>query len=417
MTSAAASARRASDALARASRLQPALRCFVEIGAPADAVPGGRLAGIPYAAKDMFDLPGRPAGWGLAARQAEPPAAPAAVLRTLDAEGAVRIGLTTMTALAYEPSGANEALGRPLNPRDPDLVCGGSSSGSAVAVAAGIVPLAIGSDTGGSLRIPAQACGVAAWKPSFGCVPTEGAMPLAPSLDTIGFLADDPALLARVAALFGPRPERPIRNVALAADVLAGCDPAVAATARSAGDAVASLGCAVAALDVLPLLARCDGPALTIMQVEAAEQHRGLLDSLPPVLTRRLAKGVAISSVAAAQARRELDALRAADPSHWLGGADAVMLPVMRMPTPEIELCEPGSPRFSARALYGLSSLTRFVNVLGWPAVALPWGRDGRGAPLAVQIVGRPASDLALLDLAERLWASRREGAPNEVAA
>ena len=135
-------------------------------------------------------MPGRQPTWGLAEPVPGLPDGPKAdVLDRLDRAGARCAGFTRMTALAYEPSGINPLQGAPLNPWNPEVVPGASSSGSAVAVAGGAAFIALGSDTGGSLRIPAQGCGLTAWKPTWGVVSLAGAMPLAPSLDTVGLLA------------------------------------------------------------------------------------------------------------------------------------------------------------------------------------------------------------------------------------
>ena len=141
---------------------------------------------MPYASKDMFVSRTRKPHGGLA--QPLPMESPqqAEVLSLLDRAGAHRIGSTAMTELAYEPSGYNAVHGAPKNPWNFDYVTGGSSSGSAAAVASGSVVFALGSDTGGSLRIPAHCCGVTSWKPTYGAVPLAGAMPLSPSLDTVG---------------------------------------------------------------------------------------------------------------------------------------------------------------------------------------------------------------------------------------
>ena len=162
----------------------------------------GPLKGLTFAAKDMFVFEDRQPYCGLE----HPPAlglqGTASVLREVLDRGATFRGFTTLTALAYEPSGLNGNGSRPVNPWGQQWITGGSSSGSAVAVAAGLVDFAIGSDTAGSLRIPAQACGVASYKPSFGQLPLTGAMPLAPSLDCVGFLARHIEILSKIADVF-----------------------------------------------------------------------------------------------------------------------------------------------------------------------------------------------------------------------
>ncbi|RZK75604.1 MAG: amidase, partial [Methylobacterium sp.] len=302
------------------------------------------LAGLRFAAKDLFDVDGRAPTCGLAVAPYPSLGSTAPVIARLRSADAVLAGFATMTPLAYEPSGANPAQGRPLNPVSAAHICGGSSSGSAVAVASGLVPVAIGTDTGGSLRIPAHCCGITAWKPTFGLVPTEGAMPLAPSLDTIGFLADDAAGLRAVASVFGGASPAAIRSVALAKDVLAGCDRPVSRAACAAASALRGLGCEMRRGAAEPLIAACDAPVLTLMQGEAAIQHRRLIDgdALDPTLRARLAKGLAISAAVLEQSRDALRRLTEEPLDDAFDGADALVLPVMRVSTPLVERCEPG---------------------------------------------------------------------------
>ena len=398
-----AEARAARDAAAASTLL-----AFVEVVDELRQPVPGPLAGLPYAAKDLFDTPGRAPTIGLAAAPGAPPTGTATVLSVLDGAGAVRIGFTEMTPLAYEPSGANALRGRPENPWRLDIACGGSSSGSAVAVAAGLVPLALGSDTGGSVRIPAQACGVAAWRPGTGIVPTDGAMVLAESLDAVGFLAREPTTLDRVASLFC-RQGAPVGRVRLAEDILADCAPEIAAMARHAASVLAEIGLSVGAEPgAKSVVAECDRVALTLLQAEAARNLANILAGghVDPQLARRLAKGADIAPEALDAARHEAVRLKISALAPLFGDADALLLPVMPILTPSVAECEPGSPSFSARTLYAMSALTRFVNVLDVPAVAIPVGLDSRGLPVAMQLVGPPGSDRALIALAQRLFSA-----------
>jgi aspartyl-tRNA(Asn)/glutamyl-tRNA(Gln) amidotransferase subunit A len=381
---------------ARARRLDPLLHAFVQFCEPAHPVEGP-LSGTPYAAKDIFAAPDRVPHGGLAYPLPAGDCRHADALRLLDEAGAVRLGYTALTAIAYEPSGA----GLVRNPWNPDFIPGGSSSGSAVAVASGAVALALGSDTAGSLRIPAHCCGVTAWKPTCGAVPARGAMPLAPSLDTIGLLARDAAGIvpaARVLAnLAGPAP---VRTGVVIGDAFAAAHPAVARACQDGIDLIAG-GVALQRRDALALIESADAALFTILQGEAARQHRGLIesDAIGPVLRRRLAKGLEVDDAALAVALAARVPLAAAFLA-WLGPADVAILPVMTICTPPVAECDPQSAEFRARTLYELSRLTRFVNLIGFPAVALPVGFDDRGLPVALQIVGRPGADLALLALA-----------------
>src|SRR4029079_8168430 len=203
-----------------ARKLEPQLKAFVEFESGV-ANGHGVLDAMPYAAKDMFISATRLPHGGLAQPLPLERSPQAAVLDHLDRAGACRIGYTAMTELAYEPSGYNAVHGAPKNPWNFDYVTGGSSSGSAVAVACRSAVFALGSDTGGSLRIPAHCCGVTSWKPTYGAVSLAGAMPLSPSLDTVGILARSARDLQEpVRILYPARQAEIIREVAVVEDVL-----------------------------------------------------------------------------------------------------------------------------------------------------------------------------------------------------
>ena len=385
----------------RARALDAVLNTFIEIE-PVRARLGPTLDGLPYAAKDMLRTPAhRPSG-GLAAVADLEIVGNTDLLERLDQAGADRMGFTQMTELAYEPSGFNDSRGRVKNPWNCDHVPGGSSSGSAAAVASGAVAVALGSDTGGSLRIPAHCCGITVWKPTYGLISTRGAMPLAPSLDTIGVLGRGAADLLPIATILAEmQPSRPIRNVIVLRDVTALCAPDVRTACNSVTDVLSGLGASIDRKDGLAAIEAIDAHALTIMSGESARVHRARIDdpAVAPILRRRLAKGLDVTDDTLAASLEIRPRLVADFEDQVLAGADAAMLPVMAVPTPTAAECDPASDRFSPKTLYAISRFTRFVNLLGFPAVALPAGFDELGLPLAMQIVGRPGSDLALINL------------------
>jgi Asp-tRNA(Asn)/Glu-tRNA(Gln) amidotransferase A subunit family amidase len=399
----------AAETRAVCTALSPQLNAFVEI-LPATQQPASHaLAGVPMAIKDMVDIAGRASTLGLidqTTAQREVSQVNASVVEKLRSAGIDLVATTKMTPLAYEPSGSNQEQGRPNNPWSRHYICGGSSSGSAVAVASGCVTAALGSDTGGSLRIPAHCCGIAAWKPSYGLVPTQGTMPLAPSLDTIGFLAREASVLSQIASVFlETGGHGPIRRVLLAQDLVSQSDAEVAAAVMAMQQTIEGLGIPTGALQLDALLKAADPFIFQVLDGEAGRPNAQRVQQgrVTGSLAARLRKGLAIPEdqlEAARHALRELARTRIAE---MFGDADAILLPVMPCTTPLVEQCEPGSPTFSGRALYQLSQFTRFVNGLGLPAVALPAGFDCNGMPIGVQLVGRPGSDGCLLALAERI--------------
>jgi aspartyl-tRNA(Asn)/glutamyl-tRNA(Gln) amidotransferase subunit A len=394
------------SALQRAQRIEPRLHAFVEFSAADRPSRPGQLQYQPYAAKDLFITSTHRPRAGLI----EPiafEAKPALALSLLDQAGARCLGFTAMTELAYEPSGYNAVCERARNPWNLDYIPGGSSSGSAVAVASGSAVFALGSDTGGSIRIPAHCCGVTGWKPTWGSVNAEGALPLAPFLDCIGLLGRSAADLSPAAdVLLGSQTSSmSIETIAIAADALQETDVSVRRACEDGIAAIEALGAEISRVSALAAIAKIDEHALLIMQAEAARTHARRLNSgeLSAVLSKRLSKGLAIGDSALAASRALRPALSADFATSVLRGADALILPVMPMRTSAWDDVDPASPRFSGRRLYELSRFCRFVNMLGWPSVAVPVGFDDRGLPVAMQIVGRAGSDRALVALAQKM--------------
>jgi aspartyl-tRNA(Asn)/glutamyl-tRNA(Gln) amidotransferase subunit A len=365
----------------------------------------GPLAGMPYVAKDMIATGMVAPFWGCS----EPmtPALPrASVIDRLEHAGASLIGTAVMTELAYEPSGL--VRGGALNPWDAEAIPGGSSTGSAILVASGCCFAALGSDTGGSVRIPASCCGVTGLKPSYGRLPVDGTMPLAPSLDTIGIMARSAADLALIwPSISGERSTPVVEKLsgAMLTDAFDASDPRVREICRGAIDVLAGIGMPIDARPGFP--EQADQNALLTLQAEAARQHKARIDDprIDVTLRKRLRKGLTISDEKLGAALEARDELRRDFLSRYLGESSVALLPVMPVATPGIEEVDPGSANFNPRTLYALSRFTRFVNYLGLPALAVPAGFDNRGLPVGLQIVGRPGSDALLLEIGVRLQA------------
>ncbi|GGF63205.1 amidohydrolase [Azorhizobium oxalatiphilum] len=382
---------------ARCAALGQATNAFVELRTP-DA--GGV---IPYAIKDMLDVAGRPPTLGLDHAPAAPPTVTAPLIARLEAAGGRAVAFTQMTPLAFDPSGANRWRGRPINPWNAERICGGSSSGSAVAVAAGCVPLAIGSDTAGSLRIPAHCCGVSSWKATRGLLPLEGVMPLAPSLDTLGFLGRDVHLLERVSTLFTTHGRAAPRSLRVGWDLVEACDDDIREVFAAAVSTIGRMGHTFRPAALGPLVAATDQPVLELLLGESARS----LASIPaatddPLFATRLAKGRALGESHLAACRA---ALKAAEPlaEALFQDGEAVLLPAMPCTTPTVADCDPQTPGFSGRTLYRLSAFCRFASGLGLPVVTFPIGRDRNGMPVGAQMVGAQGSDRALLALVHHI--------------
>jgi aspartyl-tRNA(Asn)/glutamyl-tRNA(Gln) amidotransferase subunit A len=369
-----------------------ALRRAEKLGSAAGATSVLPLAGMPLAVKDNLDLAGMPTTGGL--RGAHPVAsADATAVERLEAAGAVAIGKTAMDPLAWSTHGQAEGFAPCLNPLDRLLSPGGSSSGSAVAVAAGIAPLALGTDTGGSVRIPASFCGITALKPGLDDVPTEGCLPLARSFDTIGVLATSVADCATAYhALTGggvstgeavSTGETAAVRVGVLTDLFEASDPSVA---DSCARILPALEAAGVVLEEVRLDWWAPGFGL-LLAVEFAEawgaQATQEPNRFPPRILDALARAGTIDPERHRQVQSELIEARAVLATR-LRHLAALLSPTVPVPVPPLEEEEvETSTRF-----------TRIFNALGWPALSVPCGHDERGRPVGMQIASaRGVSD------------------------
>lgn len=370
---------------------------------PAEAPRQGPLSGLPYVAKDMFATGRSRPSWGCMTPQA--PASPrASVVDRLDEAGASLLGTATMTELAYEASG----IGRrgALNPWRFDAIPGGSSTGSAILVASGCCFAALGSDTAGSVRIPAHCCGVTALKPDYGRISLDGAMSLAPSLDAFGMFTRSAADLALLWPVVSGEPSTASKDLPRAValqDALDSSDAEIAAIVRSAIGVFAESGMMVEERSGFP--EEADRQTLTVLQAEATREHRARIDdpAVDATLRKRLNKGLSISDTELGSALAAREKLRDQFILSFLDEADVAILPAMPIATPRVTEVDPASANFNPRVLYALSRFTRFVNYFGLPALAAPAGFDSGGMPVGLQLIGRPGSEALLLQIAIRL--------------
>jgi aspartyl-tRNA(Asn)/glutamyl-tRNA(Gln) amidotransferase subunit A len=374
--------------------------------------PLGPLDGVPVAWKDLFDVRGTPTTAGSATRRdvlAAPADAPA--VAALAAAGMVCVGKTNLSEFAYSGLGINPHFGTPRNPADDAVarIPGGSSSGSAVAVARGVVRCAIGTDTSGSVRIPAALCGVVGFRPTATRIDRRGVFPLAPTLDTVGPLAESVAMAAAVDQALRGRPVTPLPAVDPGAlsvvvpegELVAEAEPAVAQRFEAV---LAALVAAGASVDRRPIAALDEAQALmdrhgTIVLWEAREVHAqrvhgpeaGRLDRR---VRARLAQATTMTAadyeVLLAE-RRGLQAMLATE----LGSA-LLAFPTVRHTAPAIEPLERDDDLFLEVNRRTLRS-TMLGSYLDLPGISLPIGTDPAGLPIGLLLSAPPGQDDRLL--------------------
>jgi aspartyl-tRNA(Asn)/glutamyl-tRNA(Gln) amidotransferase subunit A len=418
--------------LDRVERLQPVLNCFISVtgeqarerAREADAAikagrPLGPLHGVPLAHKDMFYRAGEVCTCGSKIRRDFVPDHTATVLTRLDAAGAIEIGHLNMAEFAMGPTGHNEHYGRCRNPWNPDHITGGSSSGSGAAVAAGLVFGALGSDTGGSVRLPAAACGVVGIKPTLGRVSRYGTMPLSHSLDCIGVLARSVGDCARLFTLIaGPDAQDGASSARLVPDYERGLDQA------GQGGALAGVRIGVPNRyyfdDIDPEVAELIAQSRRVLEQrgakivdvpvgdhgavndlsnavlwpEAAGLHLPWLRERPQDYVKqgraRLLVGLGVSSTLYAEALRARGQLLDQLLQDTFSRCDVLHVPVLKRSVPSAAEADVGGGPAMQQTLSQIVANTRPFNFFGLPGLSVPIGVMRNGLPQAMQLVGRP---------------------------
>jgi aspartyl-tRNA(Asn)/glutamyl-tRNA(Gln) amidotransferase subunit A len=419
--------------LARIDALDGKLHAFIDVyrddalalarAADAERKAGlirGPLHGLPIALKDLLHLEGRQTTAGSKSWLGRISDHTATAVERLLAAGMIPLGKTHMVEFAFGGFGRNQPMGAPWNPWDltTHRVAGGSSSGSAVAVAAGLVPAALGSDTGGSIRIPASLCGLTGLKTTYGLISLYGAVPLSTTLDSLGPLThtvEDAALLT--AAMAGPDPRDPATLGVPHLDLAAAMDRAP----DIRGMRITALAAEQFTADVVPDVRRAHVETIALLRslgatveeahvpidfedlmvrngrliaIEAYAFHRGYIEDeklpIDPWVRKRILGGKAIS---AADYIDELAFKRRAGAqfADWMRGRDALLTPTLPITaTPVAEVDEAATP---------LATYTRVANYLGACALSLPAGLAANGMPIGMQFLGAPFSEATLVRL------------------
>ena len=382
------------DARARAEELKD-LNLFI---AMTDEDGDGEVVAV----KDVVDVRGTPTTGGGRLLPTEPKLEDAPLIRNLRSHGCVIIGKSNLHEWAFGSTNMNRHYGTVRNPRDRSRVAGGSSGGSAAAVAAGACDWAIGSDTGGSVRIPAALCGIVGFKPTFGTIDTTGVVPLSFSLDTIGSLALDVATATRAVAMmaaidaWGAIEPIPIERLRLA--VPAGWVQGLDAQVGKAWQAVSK---GLPEIE-LPSLDAMQKACLDIMLSEAAAFHKAWMETRPdeygPDVLARLRTGLAVTGAAYVRALADRERMRK-QVAKAMRGLDAILLPSTASVAPLIAAEVDTEP---------LVRFTRPFNLTGQPVFSLPAPVDG--LPAGIQVIGHSGRDIELAAVAaglEQAWANR----------
>jgi aspartyl-tRNA(Asn)/glutamyl-tRNA(Gln) amidotransferase subunit A len=346
--------------------------------------------GVALAVKDLFDTAGLTTTYGSIVFADHIPDRSAEAVVRLEAAGYVDVGKTNLHEFAYGTTSQNPHYGTVPNPAYPGRIAGGSSGGSAAALAAGLADAALGTDSGGSIRIPAACCGIVGLKPTYGLVPLDGCFPLAPTFDHAGPMARTVEGCVRVMEALVPGFEQreggsPLVGVAW----IGHCEPGVGNRVREAAEK----------LDAQPVDFPLERETYPLFMREVADVHRDLFadhaDEYGDNVRTKIERCLAVTDAEVDAARQARDGYRAAA-EFALEGFDVLLTPTLALVPPPADV-----PELEVR-----ETLIRFTypfNALGWPALALPAGTTDDGLPASVQLVARPGEESLLLSIGASL--------------
>ena len=372
----------------------------------------GPLHGIPISVKDLIDLQALPTTAASRVRAGHRAIADAPVIARLREAGAIFIGKCNLHEFAFGTTGEDSAYGPTRHPLAADRGPGGSSSGSAVSVATGMALASVATDTGGSIRIPAAASGVTGLKPTFGEVPCDGVVPLAPSLDHVGPIGrtvEDVWLLYGV--MVGRPPSSRLGRTKRGSDIRLGLprryflellDPEVGASFDATVARLRAAGCQIDDVDI-PHANTIATVYLHTVLAEASSVHRRTLEERPedytPAVRRRLVTAGEVSAEDYARAQERRETLRT-EVDAVLNGRSALLLPTLPIPAPLLgqSSVSVGGITQDVRAV--TLRLTQLFDLTGHPAITVPCGTTLSGLPCGAQLVGERGQTLDLLELA-----------------
>ncbi|MFY0610194.1 MAG: amidase [Hyphomicrobiaceae bacterium] len=383
----------------------------------------GPLHGVPLAHKDMFDRAGKIASWGGNIQAGEPASRDGTLIERFKAAGSHQIAALHLTEFAYGPIGHNYVLGHARNPWNTAHVSGGSSSGTAMSIATGAIAGGMGSDTAGSLRLPASACGIMSLKPTWSRVTRAGAMPLASSLDAVGPMARDArdlAVMLKAMAGYDPRDaatstrpvpdypallDRPVKGLRIGIDekLIGEADVSVQERLMQALHLLEGAGAEQVPVHI-DNWATLDHLAQLVQLSEAAAAHSPFLrhhsDKYGPQVEARVAYGHYVPAHDYLVAMRARGMMLRKMMDEVYAHCDVVMLPNFAGPIPTIEELDVGGGPQLMAALTKVMKFVRPLNYLQLPALTLPYPAVSGALPNGFQLMGRPFSEARLLSVA-----------------
>ncbi|WP_229165848.1 amidase [Bradyrhizobium altum] len=369
-----------------------------------------RLEGIPIVIKDNIETADIETRYGSAAYIGNVPKTDATVVRRLRDAGAIVLGKTTTHEFAWGVTTSSDAFGPTLNPADPKRIPGGSSGGSAVAVAYGVVPAGLGTDTGGSVRIPAALCGVVGFKPTFGILPTDGVFPLAPTLDHVGLIcgnAEDLVLLASALGMDIPRsdarPKRKIGVLSTPTDVPVESDIAsdferVAERLRREHDVVEETERLDEAYSIFATLVPAEGGMVHFSRNSPSLISERYGKETAARLER--SRSISIGDYAKAQDARRTFSLKMASLFEQF---ELLVLPTCPCSAPLVGTERVDIDGWTGDVRKALMAHTAPANLVGYPAATIPMPRMRDAPPAGLQIIGQPGCDHEVIDAAAQL--------------
>ena len=374
--------------------------------------PDQALFGIPYACKDLFDVKGQKTTAGSGVLHDNIAHADAVTIERMNSAGGIYLGKNNLHEFAYGATGENKLYGTVPNPYDSTRLAGGSSSGSAAAVAYGLCAAALGTDTGGSVRAPAALCGLVGFKPTYGRISTEGVIPYSWTLDHVGTITRSAADVSILFTVLADHYQQTAANSATQLDGLKVGIPDTFFYQQADTEILDSIDRLMTFLKesgaklsrvLMPSMEYTRTVSLTVQMPEALSYHNRYLESRGELYSQDFRAGLALAQCLLAEqyvrAKRFIETYRR-DTNAVFKDVDVLLTPATPVIAPKIGSVEVVTNGYAEPAGNAITRYTSFFNMTGHPAITFPCGMHSEGLPIGAQLVGRHYEDESLIDLA-----------------